>query len=109
MRSIFVGLILLSTSMSAADASQTQKHPQRLPGDSHRRALIDHLGSALDRQWAQNDLEKVAADNQRLDPPARDSVIGVGQVHSREDALTRRIERDNARLDREIEGICSGC
>jgi len=111
MRSIFVGIILLSTSMAAADAAQVQKHNQRLPGYGYRQALIGHRRSTPDdRQPAQDNLEKIDTDNQQLDPAAsRDGVIDVGQVHSEEDALTKRIERDNARLDREIGGICSGC
>jgi hypothetical protein len=34
--------------------------------------------------------------------------IGVDPVHLNEDALTRRIEQDNTRLDRVIE-ICPSC
>lgn len=109
MRSIFVGIILLSTSMAAADTAQVQKHLQR--GYGYRQALIGHRRPTPDdRQPAQDDLEKIDTDNHQLDPPAsRDGVIDAGQVHSEEDALTKRIEQDNARLDRLIGGICSGC
>jgi hypothetical protein len=111
MRSIFVGIILLAGSMAAADAEQAQKHPQRLPGYGYRQALIGHRRPTQDdRQPAQDDLDKIDTDNQQLDPPARrDGAISAGQVHIEEDALTRRIAQDNARLDREIRRICPSC
>jgi hypothetical protein len=110
MRSIFVGIILLSTSMADADAALVQRHPQRFPGYGYRQALIDHRRPTQDgRQPAQDDPEKIDTDNQQLDPPASRDVVDAGQVHSEEDALTRRIEQDNARLDRDIRGICPSC
>ena len=111
MRSIFVRVILLSTSMAAADAAQVQKHSQRLPGYGYRQALIGHRQPTRDGlQPAQEDLEEIDNSNQQIDPPtSADSMIDAGQVHSEEDVLTKRIEQDNARLDGEIGGICSGC
>jgi hypothetical protein len=111
MRSIFVGIILLSASMAAVDAAQAQKHPQRLPGYGYRQASIGHRQPTQgDLQPAQDDLQKIDKDNRQLDPAASpDGIIGVDQVHSEEDALTKRIEQDNARLDREIRGICRSC
>jgi hypothetical protein len=111
MRSIFAGIIMLSASMAIVDAAQVQKHAQRLPGYGYRQALIGHRKPTQDDlQPAQNDLEKIDEGPQQLDPPARqDGMIGVGQVHSKEDALTKRIEQDNARLDRKIRGVCPSC
>jgi hypothetical protein len=40
--------------------------------------------------------------------PSADKTIGADQVHSAEDALTKRIEQDNTRLDRAID-ICPSC
>jgi hypothetical protein len=37
-----------------------------------------------------------------------DKILGAGQVHSEEDALTKMIEQDNAPLDRLID-ICPSC
>jgi hypothetical protein len=36
-------------------------------------------------------------------------VTGAGQAHSNENALARRIEEENAYLDRLVRGICRGC
>ena len=111
MRSIFAGIIMLSASLAIVDTAQAQKHPQRLPGYGYRQALIAHRQPAQDDlRPAQDDLEKINKSYQQPDPPAgRDGIIGAGQVHSNEDALTKRIEQDNARLDREIRGICPSC
>jgi hypothetical protein len=111
MRSIFVGIILLSASMTVVDAAQAQEHPKRLPGYGYRQALIGHRQlTQRDLQPAHDDLEKIDTDNQQLDPLAsRDSIIGVSQVHSESDALTKKIEQDNARLDLEIIGMCPSC
>jgi hypothetical protein len=81
MRSIFGGIIMLSASMAIAHAAQAEKH-------GYVQALIGQ------RQPIQ-----ASADNQ----------ISADQVHPKEDALTRRIERDNARLDRLVQGVCPSC
>jgi hypothetical protein len=111
MRSIFAGIIMLSASMAIVDAAQAQKPRQRLPGASYRQALIAHPQPAQDdRQATLHDLEKIDDGYHEPDPPARQNgIIGAEQVRSEEDALTKRIEQDNARLDREISGICAGC
>jgi hypothetical protein len=80
MRSIFVGIIALSASMVDVQSAHADKH-----GDAQ--ALISH------RQPLQ---------------ASRDKPIGVDQVHPDEDALTKRIEQDNMRLDRLID-ICPNC
>jgi hypothetical protein len=110
MRSIFVGIILLSASMTAVGAAQAQGHHQRLPGYGSRQALISHRQpTADDLQPAEDNLEKIVTDSQQLAPlTSRDGTVGAGQVHSDEDALTKRIEEDNARLDHE-RGICPSC
>jgi hypothetical protein len=79
MRFIIVGVVVLSASMSVAATAQAEKH-------NYAQALINH------RETVQ----------------ANRGNSGVDPVHSNEDALTRRIEQDNIRLDRAIE-ICSGC
>ena len=111
MRSIFAGIIMLSASMAIVDAAQAQKHPERSRGHGYRQALIAHRQPTRDDlQPAQENLERIDDGNRQPDPPARrDGNIDAGQVHSEEDALTKRIEQDNARLDRVIRGICASC
>jgi hypothetical protein len=106
MRSIFAGIIMLSASMAVVHTAQAQKH-----GCGHMQASIGHLQPTQDDvQQSRDDLKKIEKDNQEVDPPAGpDDKIGGDQVHSEEDALTKRIEQDNARLDREIRGICPSC
>ena len=41
--------------------------------------------------------------------PTWDDVKGVDQVQSDENALAKRIDEENARLDRLLRGICRGC
>lgn len=81
MRSIFGGIIMLSASMAVAHAAQVEKH-------GYVQALIGQ------RQPIQ-----ASADKQ----------ISADQVHPDEDALTRRIGRDNARLDRLVRDVCPSC
>jgi hypothetical protein len=111
MRSIFIGIIMLSASLGVVDAAQKQKQPQRLPSYHYRLALVSHQQLAQHDPPAHDDLEKIDPDKQHLDPPTRrDGAIGAGEVHSEEDALTKRIEQGNARLDHEIiGGICPSC
>jgi hypothetical protein len=106
MRSIFAGIIMLSASMAVVHTAQVQKY-----GYGHMRASIGHRQPTQDDvQPSRDDPKKIEKDNQKVDPPAGpDDMIGGDQVHSEEDALTERIEQDNAQLDREIEGICAGC
>jgi hypothetical protein len=104
MRSIFAGIIMLSASMAVVHTPQVQKH-----GCAHMQASIGHRQPTQD-DMPRDDLKKIEKDKQEVDPAAGpDDVIGGDQVHSEEDALTKRIEQDNARLDREIEGICPSC
>ena len=79
MRAIFAGVIMLSASTAVVDTAQAEKH-------GYAQALMGQ------RQPAEVSRDK----------------IGVDPVHPDEDALTRRIEQDKARLDRVIE-ICPSC
>jgi hypothetical protein len=79
MRSIFAGVIMLSASMAIVHPAQAEKQ-------GYTQAVISH------RQPLQ---------------ASRDETIGADQDHSEQDALTKRIERDNTRLDRLID-ICQG-
>ena len=79
MRSIVAGVLMLSASTSVAATAQAEK-------DNYAQALTSH------REPVQGN---------------RDN-MGVDPVHSKEDALTKRIEQDKIRLDRVIE-ICPSC
>jgi hypothetical protein len=104
MRSIFAGMVLLTASMGLAHAAEAQRRSQAPPGYGYTQAPVDRP------QPTRNDLQKIERDNQDLDMPAsRDEIIRAGQVHSEEDVLTKQIDRDNARLDREVRGICASC
>ena len=114
MRSIFVGIILLSASMAVVHpaqaqnhrhvhTAQAQKHPQRPPAYGYVQTPMGH------EQTTNDDLKAIEKDNRDLDLPAKDHINGAGQVHSEEEGLTKKIEQDNARLDRLINGICPSC
>jgi hypothetical protein len=55
--------------------------------------------------WASTAAVNAAAVRQ----PTRDEVKGADQVQSGEDALAKRIDQENVRLDRLLRGICRGC
>ena len=80
MRSIFFGVVLLLASTAVVDPAHAEKH-------GYAQALIAH------RQSIQ---------------VSQDNLNGVDQAHPNQDALTKRIEQDNIRLDRLIE-ICPSC
>ena len=111
MRSLFAGMIMLSASMAIVDTAQARIQSQRPPGYGSMQAPIGHRQpSQYDLQPAQDHLKKIDKDNQELDMPAgRDEITGVGQVGSKEDALTNRIGQDNTALDGEITDICPTC
>jgi hypothetical protein len=80
MRSIFFGVILLLASTAGVDLAHAEKH-------GYVQALITH------RQSIQ---------------VSQDQPNGVDPASPERDALTKRIEQDNIRLDRVID-ICPSC
>ena len=80
MRSIFFGIIVLFASTAAVHPAQAEKHGYVQARTSHRQPI----------------------------QVSRDELIDVDQAHPEADALTKRIEQDNRRLDRLIE-ICPSC
>lgn len=111
MRSLFAGMVMLSVSMAVVGAAHPQTHPQRPPGYGSMQVRTGHRQPTQDDlQPTQDDLEKIDKDNHELDLPAsQDDVTGAGPAPPTEDALTKRIEQDNPRLDREIIDICPSC
>ena len=109
MRSIFVGIILQSASMAAVHPAQAEQHSQRPPGYGYMQARIGHRQPTRDDP-SQDDFKKIEKDNGDLDLPAsQDDIIGAGRVHSEEGDLTKKIEQDSERIDREIKNICPTC
>jgi hypothetical protein len=80
MRSIVFGAILLLASTAVVHAVQAEKPDYAQAYVSHRQSITT----------------------------SREQRIGVDQPHPRGDALTRRIERDNIRLD-QLMDICPSC
>jgi hypothetical protein len=80
MRSIFFGAIVLLASTAVVDPAHAEKH-------GYAQALITY------RQSIQ---------------VSQDKLNSVDQAYPDRDALTKRIEEDNIRLDRLIE-ICPSC
>jgi hypothetical protein len=78
MRPIFFGVLILLASSAAVHTVQAEQHGYAQAFISHRQAM------------------------------PREQLIAVGRTHPDEDALTRRIEQDNPRLDRLID-ICPSC
>jgi hypothetical protein len=108
MRSIFAGIIMLSASMAFVHAAQAQRHSRRPPGYDYTQAGIGHRQPS--QEDPHDDLQKIEKDNRDLNPPAsHDDIVGAGQVESRDDALTKRIEQESEGLDREIRNICPSC
>ena len=93
------------------DTVQAQIHPQRALGYGSMQAPIGDLRPTQDGvQPTQDDLQNLDKDNQLLNLPAtQDDITGAGQVQSQEDALTKKIEQDDPRLDSEINDICPTC
>jgi hypothetical protein len=111
MRSIFVGVIALAASMAAAHPAQAQERAQRPPMHGELQARTGHREPKnYDLPMIQKDRETIQKDNHDLELPAsRDDPVGAGQIQSEEEAQTKRIDRDSARIDREIRNICPSC
>ena len=114
MRSIFAAIIMLSASTAVGHTAEVQKHARIQPGHGYMQARVGHRQPTQDDVTGANqvqfDKKRVEKDNELLDlPTTQDKVIGADQVESEENALAKTIERENARLDRELRGICRGC
>ena len=70
-----------------------------------RRAALRSLLGGIIMLWASIAVVHGAEVRQ----PTRGDVNGAGQVQSDENALAKRIDEENVRLDRLLRGICRGC
>jgi hypothetical protein len=114
MRSIFAAIIVLSASTVAVHAADAKEHARIQRGYGSRQAPASHRQSTHDEVTGANqipfDKKSVEKRNELFDlPPSQEKVIGADQVASEENALAKMIEQENARLDRELRGICRGC
>jgi hypothetical protein len=114
MRSIFAAIIMLSASTAVGHTAETQKHARIQAGYGYMQAPVGHRQPTQDDVTGANqvqfDKKRIEKDNELLDlPTTQDKVIGADQVGSEENALAKTIEQENARLDRELRGICRGC
>jgi hypothetical protein len=98
-------------SRRSLDTVQARIQPQRALGYGSMQAPISDRRPTQDGlQPSQDDLQNLDKDNQQLNLPAtQDDIAGAGQVQSREDALTKKIEQDDPLLDSEIRDICPSC
>jgi hypothetical protein len=80
MRSIIIGVTMLLASTAVVHAVQAEKPRYAQAFISHRQPITT----------------------------SREQLISVDQTHPEDDALTRRIEQDNIRLDQLME-ICPSC
>jgi len=114
MRSILAAIIMLSASTAVGHSAEAHKHARIQPGYGYMQAPVGHRQPIQDDVTGANqiqfDKKRVEKDNELLDlPTTQGKVIGADQVQSEENALAKMIEQENARLDRELRGICRGC
>jgi len=114
MRSIFVAIIIVSASTAVVHTAEAQKLTPNQPAYGYMQAPVGHQQPTQDDVTAANqvqfDKKSIEKDNELLDLPASQrEIIGADQLQSKDNALGRMIGEENARLDREISGICRGC
>jgi hypothetical protein len=116
MRSILAGVILLSALAALVHNAEALDNAQIHRGYGHMQAPVGH------RQPTQSDeastrssstkapwLKQIEKDNEQLDLPTKADVKGADQVQLEENALAKKIEQENERIDRQVRGICRGC
>jgi hypothetical protein len=112
MRSIFVGIIIVSASTVVVQTAEARKLARSQPAYvqapvGHRQPTQDDVTGTNQVQFDKKVIEK---DNELLDlPPTRNKIIGADELQSKDNALAKMIGQENSRLDREISGICRGC
>jgi hypothetical protein len=114
MRSIFAAIIIVSASTAVVHSAEAQKLARSQPAYGYTQAPVGHRQPTQDditgTNQVQFDNKSIEKDNELLDLPAtQDKIIGADQLQSEDNALARMIGQENARLDREISGICRGC
>jgi hypothetical protein len=114
MRSIFAAIIIVSASTVVVHSAEARKLARSQPAYGYMQAPVGHRQPTQDDVTAANQVQfdktSIEKDNELLDLPAtQHEIIGADQLQSKDNALARMIGEENARLDREISGICRGC
>jgi hypothetical protein len=114
MRSIFAAVIIVSASTVVVHSAEARKLARSQPAYGYMQAPVGHRQPTQDDVTAANQVQfdktSIEKDNELLDLPAtQHEIIGADQLQSKDNALARMIGEENARLDREISGICRGC
>ena len=114
MRSIFAAIIIVSASTAVVHTAEARKLARSQPAYRYMQAPVGHRQPTQDDVTGANqvqfDKKIIEKDNELLDlPPTQNKIIGADQVQSKDNGLARMIGEENARLDREISGICRGC
>jgi hypothetical protein len=112
--SIFAAIIMLSASTAVGHSAEAQKHARIGPAYGYMQAPVGHRQpvehEVTGANQVQFDKKRVEKDNELLDVPStRGKIIGADQIQSEENGLAKMIEQENARLDRQLKGICRGC
>jgi hypothetical protein len=114
MRSSFAAMIIVSASTAVVHSAEAQKFARSQPAYGYMQAPVGHRQPTQDDVTGTNqvqfDKKSIEKDNELLDLPAtQDKIIGADQLQSEDNALAKMTEQENARVDREIGGICRGC
>src|ERR1700721_1080590 len=114
MRLIFAGIIIVSSSTAVVHTAEAQKLAPNQPAYGYMQAPVGHQQPTQDDVTGANQVEfdkkSIEKDNELLDLPVnQDKITGADQLQSKDNDLAKIIGRENARLDREISGICRGC
>ena len=114
MRSIFAAIIIVSASTAVVHTAEARKLARSQPAYGYMQAPAGHRQPTQDDVTGANqvqfDKKIIEKDNDLLDlPPTKNKIIGADELRSKDNALARMIGQENARLDREISGICRGC
>jgi hypothetical protein len=114
MRSILVAIIIVSASTAVVHPAEAQKLARSQPAYGYTQAPVGHRQAAqydvTGADQVEFDRRSIEKDNELLDlPPTQDKIIGADQLQSEDNARARTTEQENARIDRELWGICRGC
>jgi hypothetical protein len=109
MRSILVGIAMMTACAAGLDVAQAQENAQARPGGAYLEAPVGHRQPTREDQEGTASRRRIEQDSEQLNASTQNDVDGVDDVRSHEDALARKIELENDELDRELRGICRGC
>jgi hypothetical protein len=114
MRSIFVGIIVVSASAAVLHTAEARNLARSQSDYGYMQAAVGHRQPTQDdvagANQVQIDKKRIEKDNELLDlAPTHYEVMGADELRSKDNAFARMIGRENSRVDRAISGICRGC